>query len=87
MPEVYELYVRHEVYQIIRDATQQSRTCIIAFVESLSADPFQSGDYSEPDTTGRPCQVKIIGKYAVYFWSDHAVKEVKVVDLLDADRI
>jgi hypothetical protein len=55
-------------------------------LESLPADPFQVGDYSEPDTTGRPCQVKIIGKHAVYFWADHAGKEVRVVDLVDADR-
>ena len=59
---------------------------IIAFIESLSSDPFQQGDYTETDSAGRNCQVKIIGKHAVYFWADHAVKEVKVVDLIDADR-
>lgn len=82
----YELYVRHEIYHVVQGASRSTRDRIVAFIESLPADPFQSGDYSEPDATGRPCQVKIIGKYAVYFWADHAVKEVKVVDLVDADQ-
>ncbi len=85
MSASYELYVRHEIYHVIRGSSHHSRDRIVAFIESLSSDPFQTGDYSEPDPTGRPCQVKVIGKYAVYFWVDHAVKEVRVVDLVDAD--
>ena len=56
------------------------------FVDSLSEDPFEEGDYSEKDETDRHIQVKVIGQYAVTFWSDHAVKEVKVVDVRRADR-
>jgi len=82
----YGLFVRHEVFQAVLTATRTSRMRIIAFIESLSSDPFQQGDYTETDSAGRNCQVKIIGKHAVYFWADHAVKEVKVVDLIDADR-
>ena len=81
----YELYVRHEVYHAMRSGSRHSRDRIVAFIETLPSDPFQTGDYSEPDPTGRPCQVKIIEKYAVYFWADHAAKEVRVVDLVDAD--
>jgi hypothetical protein len=82
----YALYVRHEAYDVIRAGSRAARDRIVAFIESLPSHPFQSGDYSETDATGRDCQVKIIGKYAVYFWTDHAVKEVKVVDIVDADQ-
>lgn len=81
----YALYIRHEVYQVVRTGSRATRDRIIAFLESLPTNPFQSGDYSETDSTGRDCQVRIIGKYAVYFWADHAVKEVKVIDIIDAD--
>jgi len=74
MPAPYELFIRHEVYHELRAASRPSRNRILTFMESLPADPFQSGDYSEADETGRPCQVKIIGKYAMYFWTDHAAK-------------
>lgn len=82
----YALYVRKEAYQGMRTGSRVTRDRIIAFMESLQTDPFQSGDYSETDSTGRDCQVKIVGKYAVYFWADHAVKEVRIADIVDADR-
>lgn len=85
MPSIYALYIRHEVYRVMTDVSRVARTQIVAFVESLVVDPFQSGDYSESDVTGRPNRVKIIGKYALYFWVDHAVKEVRIIDLIDAD--
>ena len=87
MSELYELFIRHEVYSAMRHISQLAQTKICDFAESLLNDPFQLGDYSEPDDTGRACQVRIIGKHAVYFWVDHAVKEIKIVDLLDADHI
>jgi hypothetical protein len=82
----YALHVRHEVYEAIRNSSRTARDRALAFIESLCADPFHSGDYSEPDATGRDCQVKILGQYALFFWADHAVKEVRVIDLIDADR-
>jgi hypothetical protein len=36
---------------------------------------------------GNPVQIKIIGDYALTFWADHAVKEVKVTRIERADRI
>ena len=30
-------------------------------------------------------EVKLVGAIAVFYWADHAVKEVKIVDLHPAD--
>ena len=38
----------------------------------------------ESDEVGRPVQVLIIGQRAVCFWADHAVREVKILDLKPA---
>jgi hypothetical protein len=54
--------------------------------EELAKDPYRAGDYSERDGIGRPVQVLITGRHGVCFWADHAVKEVKVVDLKQAGR-
>ena len=86
MPIIYELYVRHEVNQRLKKIRGKNREKIFRFIESLINDPFQSGDDIEIDRSGREYQVKIIGKYALYYWADHPVKEVKIVDLIDADK-
>ena len=62
------------------------RTRIIHFLESLAADPFQSGDYTERDPVDRTLQVKVIGPWAIVYWTDHPVCEVKVVQILPSDR-
>jgi hypothetical protein len=85
MQASYELYVRHEFNVALLSASRNYREQITRFIESLAGNPFQTGDYSENDSSGRLCSVKVIGKFAVYFWADHAAKEVRVVDLLDAD--
>jgi hypothetical protein len=59
---------------------------ILSFLESLSSDPFRRGDYEEHDDVGRPVQIKIIGNFALTYWTDHAVKEVKVTRVERADR-
>ena len=87
MAVIYDIYVRHEVHHILSDINSDSCERIVHFIESLSTDPFQTGDYSEIDHNDREYFVRIIGKYAVYFWTDHAAKEVKVLDLVDADMI
>ena len=64
----------------------QDRQKIISFLESLCRNPFQTGDYEERDEVDRPVQIKIIGKYALTFWADDPVSEVKVVRVEKADR-
>jgi hypothetical protein len=61
----YALYVRHEVYQALRSVRGASRDRIVSFIESLAANPFAEGDYRERDDTGRECQVRVIGTFAV----------------------
>ncbi len=85
MPVFYELFIRHEFYGALLATSKSHREKIVNFIESLAADSFQTGDYAENDSSGRPCFVKITGKYAIFFWADHATKEVRIVDLVDAD--
>jgi hypothetical protein len=81
----YEVYVRHEVYQALTIVRGRNRERVLSFIESLANDPFKKGDASEQDSAGRRHQIKIFGKLALYYWPDHAEKEVRIVDLIDAD--
>jgi hypothetical protein len=59
---------------------------IMAFIRKLADNPNTQGDFSEQDETGRVIQVKVVGRYAVTFWADHPVCEVKVTHIKPADK-
>ncbi len=82
----YNIFLRLEAAEAIRAIRGAQRTRISAFIDLLANDPFQVGDYTERDESDRQIEIKVIGQYAITFWSDHAVKEVKVVDIRRADR-
>ena len=56
------------------------------FIRRLSSDPFQHGDYADTDPAGHPTLVKLIDRYAVTFFVDHAAREVKVLNIQPADE-
>jgi hypothetical protein len=62
----------------------KERNQILRLLKRLRTDPFLEGDYIERDDVGRLMQVVIVGQSAMVFWADHAVKEVKVIDLRSA---
>ncbi len=63
-----------------------AREQVMRFVRSLAENPNAVGDFKEADNAGRVVQVKIIGRYAVTYWTDHAVAEVKVTHIKSADK-
>ena len=67
-----------------RSGTQ--RESVMKFIRSLGNNPNTAGDFTEKDNVGRIVQVKIIGRYAVTFWADHAVSEIKVTHIKSADK-
>jgi len=83
----YDVLVRHEVYLALKQVGRSARTRLLEFMESLSENPFQEGDSFLLDGKNRRCQVKIIGNQALCYWPDHAEKEIRVVDLIDADTL
>jgi hypothetical protein len=81
----YKVLITHEVLSLPRPSASEQQK-ILAFLESLTSNPFQLGDYEERDEVGRPVQIKILGRHALTFWADHAVSEVKVTRIEKADR-
>jgi hypothetical protein len=67
-----------------RSGTQRER--VMKFVRSLADNPNTAGDFTEKDNASRTVQVKVIGRYAVTFWADHAVSEIKVTHIKSADK-
>ena len=82
----YSIYLRLEATEALKNTRGKQRSEIITFIDSLTDNPDVEGDYSEHDHSDRMIEIKIIGQYAVTYWADHAVKEMKVVDIRRADR-
>lgn len=81
----YRLFVSIDIVDAIKTIRGAKRTEINDFLIKLRSDPFAKGDFQK-NKEGRILEVKVFGKFSIYYWSDHAVKEVKVVELLKSDQ-
>ena len=81
----YCLFINIEILDSIKSIRGSRRVEINEFLLRLRSDPSMKGDFQK-DKEGRTLEVKVFGKYSIYFWADHAVKEVKVVELLKSDH-
>jgi hypothetical protein len=82
----YDVYLRDEAFEFIRKQSPAGREKLLGFLAGLRIDPFRKGDYTERDERGRDIEVVVVGRYAILFWTDHPVKEVKIVELRHSDR-
>lgn len=80
----YAVYLHFDLVEAVPKRGGQ-REKLMRFIRSLANDPFQPGDFSDKDQSMQPRQIKIVGDYAVTYWSDHPVKAVMVVDIRPAD--
>jgi hypothetical protein len=80
----YAIYISEAALNSAPRSGRQ-REKVMQFIRSLADNPNTSGDFSELDDARRTVQVKIIGRYAITFWADHAVSEIKVTHVKAAD--
>lgn len=57
---------------------------VVELSKQLAAQPHVRTDYSLPDESGRPIEHLMIDNYVFSYWLDHAVLEIRIVDIDDA---
>ncbi|MCD6050072.1 MAG: hypothetical protein K0Q55_1475 [Verrucomicrobia bacterium] len=77
----YRVFIAAEVVPTLRSLNTREKRLITKLLDELPVNPFKTGDYVERDHIGRPIQVVIVERYALFFAPDHPVKEIKVIDL------
>lgn len=82
----YSVFVESHIAESLPQLKLKERSQILKLLKKLRSNPFLEGDYVERDNIGRPVQVVILANHALWFWADHAVKEVKIIDLRLAGR-
>jgi hypothetical protein len=78
---LYRVFLAKEIVAQLRDCKRREREAMARFFDEIADDPYRAGDFAEMDDIGRDIQVTLLGRHALYFWSDHAVKEVKVIGM------
>jgi len=82
----YEVYLRREVLEFLRQRRRDERDQLLTLHWGLGRDPCRRGDFTERDRSGRNIEVLVFRRFAILYWADHAVKEMKVTDVRFADR-
>ena len=82
----YEVYLRTEAFEFLRHRRGDERNRLLRLLHELGRDPYRRGDFAERELSGREIQVLIFLRYAISYWADHAVKELKVIDIRYADK-
>ena len=75
----YKVFLDFDTYNKVRESRGKRKGELLQFLNSLAADPFQPGDLHTFRDNVR-IEVKVFGKYSLLYYSDHAVKEVKILD-------
>jgi hypothetical protein len=81
----YQVYINQEAL-LSAPRSGPSRRAVTDFIHTLATDPHSTGDFAEKDEVGRTVYVKIVGRFAITFWTDHPVSEVKVTHIKPADK-
>lgn len=81
----YQVYINQEALLSAARSGPQ-RKAVMDFIRTLAANPHSIGDFAETDGVGRTVYVKILGRFAITFWADHPVSEVKVTHIQPADK-
>jgi hypothetical protein len=82
----YEVYLRTEAFEFLRHRHSDERNRLLKLFHQLGRDPYRQGDFSERDLSGGEVQILIFQRCAIAYWADHAVKELKVIDVRYADK-
>jgi hypothetical protein len=59
----------------------RERTQLLKVIEELADNPSRKGDYEAKDKSGRPIEVMLAGQFLISYWSDHFVKELRIIKI------
>jgi hypothetical protein len=75
----YELFLHCEAAACFHALRRAEKEPLRRFLDALEEYPHLAGETTELDAVGRAVEVKAVGRLKVVYWTDHAMKEVKVL--------
>ena len=83
-PTGYSFLVAGEALQFLLALRASERRLLDCAFQFLVDHPHFSSGYQERDGDGRLTEILLRGRFAITFWTDHAVKEVRIVRVEEA---
>lgn len=85
MPEryAYEPVLSKKASFTIIGLSRSKQKRVIDVIVRLADYPTQEGDYSTRDEQDREIQHLKLGDWVVSFWADHAVRELRVLEIAE----
>lgn len=74
----YRTVFNRQALEFVADADEGTYAEIEQWVNRIERAPFTLGDYTELDEDGRELQIVVMTRIAVAYWTDHAMREVRV---------
>ena len=82
MVDPYAVFLNRPAHEALIRLKGGKRRAIDKFIDYLSDNPFEKGDFSECDKVGRIVHCKIIRDLAITYYPDHAAKELNLQNFL-----
>ncbi len=80
----YRLFIAVDVMDFLETQNRPRRKEVLAHFRRLQDAPEFHSDYFEADEDGRPVNVSIFRGLAVYYWLDHADRQVRILKMVEA---
>ena len=81
MPDAYTVFMRRVAFKALEEVKGSRRKAVNLFIDYLAENPFEEGDFPEEDKDGKWVFTKVIRDYAITYYPDHGVKEVKILEI------
>ena len=82
----YRYVLACEVAEDILELSARQRGEFVRLFRSLAENPFEPGERSFKDSSGRDIQKKDFGRWRVSYWTDHPLQEVRIVGIQKAQQ-
>ena len=81
MPGDYDFSLDREAVTAFAQCSAREQRFLLDACERLARHPFSTGDCPMPGEGGRENELLDLGEFVVTFWTDHAVRVVRVANI------
>ncbi len=82
----YRLLIDLEVVSFLQTLPAGRRRHLFSHFRDIQRYPAAHSDYVDTDAQGRRVDVSVADGFAIYYWIDEADQQVKILELIAADK-
>jgi hypothetical protein len=83
----YRLLIDIEVFDQLQSLPAARRRTLFARFRLIGIHPIACSDYVDRDESGRRVDVSVVDGFAIYYWTDEADRQVKILELIVAGSL